>query len=140
MTAPTIAVTERGYAMLAGHAAKRGLDLRFARINPDGSPIDDLGDVQAVFFNGLGVPVLRQLLRDHPGIRWVAAQNAGVDALMMPEIVERGVAVTRVRHVHDTYVGEFAMTCLLAMAKGLPDIVRANERQEWLEFQPARVA
>jgi phosphoglycerate dehydrogenase-like enzyme len=126
--------------MLAQHATNRGLDVRFARINPDGTAIDDLAAVQAVFFTGLSIPVLRQLLRDHPAIRWVAAQNAGIDALMVPEIVERGIAVTRVRHVHDTYVGEFAMTCLLALAKGLPEIVRANERHEWLEFQPARVS
>jgi len=140
MTAPAIAVTQRGYDMLAQHAAKRGLDLRFARINPDGTAIDDLADVQAVFFTGLTIPMLRQLLRDHPGIRWVAAQNAGIDALMVPEIVDRGITVTRVRHVHDTYVGEFAMACILTLAKGLPEIVRANERQEWLEFQPARVS
>ena len=53
--------------------------------------------------------------------------------------VERGITVTRVRHVHDTYVAEFSMALLLAAAKRLPDIVLAQQRKEWAHFQPPLV-
>lgn len=140
MTVPAIAVSERIVDTLVRHAQERRLDLPLVRIDSEGKPLADMSDVQAVFFNGLSLPQLRALLRDYPAIRWVAAQNAGVDALMVPEITERGVTVTRVRHVHDTYVAEFAVASFLTLAKGLPDIVRANERRQWLEFQPALIS
>lgn len=136
MAAPAIALSDGLAGRFADQAAQRGLALRFARVASDGQPLDDMSDVQAVFATGISQAGLRQLLRDYPAIRWVAAQNAGVDALMLPEIKERRIAVTRVRHVHDTYVSEFSVAAILTLGKGLPDIVRANERREWLEFQP----
>ncbi len=137
MSAPAIAISESVIDLIKGHAAKRGVDLPLVRIGKDGQPLDDMSQVQGVFFTGISLPQLRDLLRAHPAIRWVSAQNAGVDALMVPEITERDVTVTRVRHVHEHYVAEFAVAGITMFAKGLHDIVRATDRDEWLEFQPS---
>ncbi|HEX6513297.1 MAG TPA: hypothetical protein VF157_13420, partial [Chloroflexota bacterium] len=114
------------------HAASKTLPLDLVEVNEDGAA----PQLDAVLTSGLSPAQLRKLLQGQPSIRWVAAQNAGVDALLVPEILERGVKVTRVRHVHDSYVAEFCMALILLAAKGLRDVVLANERHEWLEFQP----
>jgi phosphoglycerate dehydrogenase-like enzyme len=139
MSVPAVAVSESVIDLIKEHAARRGVELPLVGIGRDGQPLDSMADVQGVFFNGISLPELRGLLRSYPAIRWVCAQNAGVDVLMVPEITEHDVTVTRVRHVHDTYVAEFAVAGILMFGKGLPDIVRATDQDHWLEFQPSRI-
>jgi D-2-hydroxyacid dehydrogenase (NADP+) len=139
MGTPVMAVSERMAGILGDRAAKRGVAVDFVTLSDDGAPPDTARPIDAVLSTGLSPARLSRLLRDHPSIRWVAAQNAGVDGILVPEIVERGITVTRVRHVHDTYVAEFAMALILAAAKRLPEIVRAQDHKEWVHFQPALV-
>jgi phosphoglycerate dehydrogenase-like enzyme len=135
MPTPLIAVSDEFHGMLQDHARKRGVAVNMARVG-----LDDVSGIEAVLASGIRTPDLRQLLREHPGVRWLAVQSAGVDNVMLPEVLERNIAVTRVRHVHDAYVSEFAMTQVLVASKRIAELVTAKERREWLGFQPPLVA
>jgi D-2-hydroxyacid dehydrogenase (NADP+) len=140
MSTPQIGVSTDFFDMLQGHAQARGVQLNLVRIGPDGKPADEVTDLQAVMSTGMKQSHLRELLREHPAIRWVAAQSAGVDGVLVREVLDRGLTVTRVRHVHDTYVSEFAMAQILAACKRIPELVLAQQRKEWLTIQPPLVA
>jgi phosphoglycerate dehydrogenase-like enzyme len=84
--------------------------------------------------------VLSRLLTEHPSIRWLSAPSAGIEPYLVPELNNRPIVMTRPRHIHDAPVSEFALMLILAAATRLPDLVRANDKGEWLRFQPPLVA
>jgi phosphoglycerate dehydrogenase-like enzyme len=131
-----LAVAENVAQRLRQKAAELGVPVQVVRVAEDGQLLDAADRVDAVLSTNIDSAQLRTVLRQHPSIRWVAAQSAGVDGVLVPEVRERGIAVTRVRHVHDTFVAEFAMALILAACKRLPDVVRAQQRKEWLRYQP----
>src|SRR5690242_3511349 len=137
---PVMAVAESQASIVRERAEARGVPVRLATVGADGSLNDGAGPLDAVLSTNIPGPILRQLLRDHDSIRWLAAQSAGVDGVIVPEVVGRDLTVTRVRHVHDVFVAEFSVALMLAACKGLRSIVLAQERQEWLTFQPPSLA
>ena len=135
-----MAVAESQASIVSERAEARGVPVRLATVGADGSLTDGAGPLDAVLSTNIPNPHLRQLLRDHSSIRWLAAQSAGVDGVIVPEVQGRDLIVTRVRHVHDVFVAEFSLALMLAACKGLRSIVQAQERQEWLTFQPPSLA
>ncbi|MFD8783744.1 2-hydroxyacid dehydrogenase [Kitasatospora sp. NPDC059599] len=78
------------------------------------------------------VPVLGRL----PALRVVQSLSAGVEDLL-PHVAPE-VTLCNARGVHDTSTAEHAVTLLLAVLRGIPDLVRAQEAQRWSAgFRPA---
>jgi phosphoglycerate dehydrogenase-like enzyme len=70
------------------------------------------------------------------GLRWLNTAYAGVNWLPLADLDRRGVALTCGRGLTATSVAEFAVMTMLAVAKGYPAVVRAQDRGEWLEHAP----
>ena len=122
--------------VVAERASARNVPVDLVRVAADGSLSKPDGQLDAMISTHISGPNMRKLLREQPSIRWVAVQSAGVDGVMVPEITNSAITVTRVRHVHDVFVAEFSMGLILFAAKRLREIVLANEQREWLTFQP----
>lgn len=137
---PVLAVAESVARPIRARAGELGVPVELVRVADGGQLLDQADRIDAVLSTNIGNQQLRSLLRQHPSIRWLAAQSAGVDSLLLPEVLESGMVVTRVRHVHDTFVAEFAMALILAACKRIPDVVRAQQRKEWLKYQPPSLA
>ena len=73
-----------------------------------------------------------------PRLRWVATTAAGVDFLPLSLLRERGVTLTNGAGLHTVPVAEFALACVLAAAKNLPELVRAHDRHQWVRA-PGRI-
>ena len=141
MPGPVYALSEEFAGAIAQSAAAAGVPVRLVRVGLDGTLLDVAGPLEAVQPGAhVSVPVLRRLLREQPSIRWVSVTSAGADAFLVPELTGREAVVTRIRHIHNVPVAEFAMALLLAAAKRLPDIVQAQDRREWLNLQLPQVA
>nr|WP_166176042.1 D-2-hydroxyacid dehydrogenase [Altererythrobacter segetis] len=69
-------------------------------------------------------------------LRWLNTAYAGVNWLPLADLERRGVALTCGRGLTATAVAEFAVMTMLAVAKGYPAVVRAQDRGEWLEHAP----
>ncbi|MET7685541.1 2-hydroxyacid dehydrogenase [Streptomyces sp. NPDC005423] len=81
-------------------------------------------------------------LRPLPGMRAVQVVqtlSAGVDHVQPGlKYLRPGVRLCNARGVHEASTGELALTLVLASLRGVPDFVRAQDRQEWLGgFRPA---
>ena len=64
-------------------------------------------------------------------LRWIHSPAAAVHQLMFPELVNSDVLLTNAREIHDPVVAEHVMALILAVAKGLPQAVRLQQKHLW---------
>lgn len=135
-----IAVCASLVERLQQRADGRGVRVRFVGVSPSGEIAGEPPrQVDAVLRAArLQGPAFERLLaRFQP--RWIHAASAGVDGVLSPALVERGIVVTRTRGLHGTPVAEFAMALILQAAKELPALMEARVARRWNEVQPRLV-
>jgi phosphoglycerate dehydrogenase-like enzyme len=72
------------------------------------------------------------------GLKWYNAMSSGVDWLPLARFREQGVLLTNGAGIHAQTVSEFAVMGMLTMAKGWREVVRAQDRHEWLAQPPGK--
>ena len=77
-----------------------------------------------------------QAIAGAQGLRWLNTNYAGVDWMPLGELERRGVQLTCGSGLTAIQVAEFAVMGMLAMAKDYREVVRAQDRQEWLAVPP----
>jgi phosphoglycerate dehydrogenase-like enzyme len=78
------------------------------------------------------------VLRAGTRLKWVQALGTGVDNLIDQPSLRRDVIVTNVHGIHGPPVSEAAIASMLALARGVPRAVRAQDARQWLRF-PAQL-
>lgn len=73
------------------------------------------------------------------GLKWLNSIYAGVDAMPLELLAEREVIFTNGAGVNAITIAEYVIMGMLAVAKGYRDVVRAQERREWLHDSPGKV-
>jgi phosphoglycerate dehydrogenase-like enzyme len=69
-----------------------------------------------------------------PRLAWVHSSGAGADEVIGPALIRRGIAVSSSRGAFDEPVAEHAVALLLALARGLPVLTRAQAERRWPDF------
>ncbi len=69
-------------------------------------------------------------------LEWLSSAYAGVDWMPLRELHRRGVRLTCGSGLAAGQVAEFAVMGMLAYARGYRDIVRAQDRKQWLAMPP----
>jgi len=72
-------------------------------------------------------------------LAWVQALSTGVDHLL-PLVRGRDIVLTSARGIHGAAVSELALLLMLALARGLPRMMRAQARHAWEGFDGALLA
>lgn len=72
-------------------------------------------------------------------MKWLNSVYAGVDGMPLELLAERGVQFTNGAGVNAITIAEYVIMGMLTVAKGYRDVVRAQERQEWLHDSPGKV-
>ncbi len=71
-------------------------------------------------------------------LKWMNSIYAGLDFLPHDLMIERGVVVTNGVGINAITIAEYIVMLMLAHAKGYRDVVRAQDRQEWLLDSPGK--
>jgi phosphoglycerate dehydrogenase-like enzyme len=71
-------------------------------------------------------------------MRWLNSMYAGVDGLPLGMLEQRGVVFTNGAGLNAVTIAEFVVMGMLTIAKGYREIVRAQERREWLTDAPGK--
>lgn len=71
-------------------------------------------------------------------LKWLNSIYAGLDFLPLDVLVERGVTVTNGAGINAITIAEYTVMGMLNIAKGYRDVVRAQERREWLTDSPGK--
>jgi D-2-hydroxyacid dehydrogenase (NADP+) len=64
-------------------------------------------------------------------LKWVHSFAAGVEGVLLPEVVARGIPITNASGVHGPNIAEHVMAMMLAFARGLPWLIRAQTWTAW---------
>ena len=79
-----------------------------------------------------------QVLQSATRLKWIQALGTGVDNLIDQAALRKDVIVTNVRGIHGAPVSEAALAGMLALARGLPRAIRAQDERQWRRF-PAQL-
>jgi phosphoglycerate dehydrogenase-like enzyme len=71
-------------------------------------------------------------------LKWLNSIYAGLDFLPLNLLRERGVVVTNGAGINAITIAEYVVMLMLAHAKGLPQVIRAADRHEWLLDSPGK--
>ncbi|MEE4451114.1 D-2-hydroxyacid dehydrogenase [Novosphingobium resinovorum] len=91
---------------------------------------------EVAWLDMIAQPVAREAVALMTGLRWYCAMSSGVDWLPLNLLRERGAVLTNGAGIHAQTVSEFAVMGMLTMAKGWREVVRAQDRHEWLTQPP----
>ena len=78
-------------------------------------------------------------LRKAPGIRWIHARSAGLDHVLVPEVVAHPALLTNGRGAFSPALAEFVLAALLFFAKDLRRLVAQQAAGAWEPFDMERL-
>ena len=111
-------------------------ELAFFHLPPDGSVPPGGAEAEVIFRCGMPKPALQKALADARGVRWVHSCTAGFEWMMVPEIDERGIVLTRSSATLALPIGEFVVGYIFLMTKRFPDLLRAQAERRWMSHEP----
>lgn len=139
---PTLLVStpfEREFgAELRTFAAGHGIALEFVLLPEDADArvgAEDTARIDAALFSGDIHPgwsrSFYSTLRKAAGLKWLHVFNAGVDAPIFTELMQRGVRLSTSSGTNAEAVANSALAGLLALSRGLPGWMQLQRERRW---------
>jgi phosphoglycerate dehydrogenase-like enzyme len=72
-------------------------------------------------------------------MKWLNSIYAGVDGMPLAQLKAQGCMVTNGAGINAITIAEYVVMGMLNVAKGYRDVVRAQERHDWLQDSPGKV-
>jgi len=82
---------------------------------------------------------MAEAVRRASRLKWLNSIYAGVDGMPLDLMAERGVLFTNGAGINAITIAEYVVMGMLTVAKGYRDVMRAQERHEWLIDSPGKV-
>jgi len=95
-----------------------------------------LTEVEGVFTEE---PLPDSLVEQMPKLRWLHVTRGGVNIYLTPMVQARPIQVTGSKGIHGAVFSEFALACILALAKKLPQCMDAQKQKQWQRLQPFEI-
>lgn len=70
-------------------------------------------------------------VKSAPALRWLQTGGAGVEGVLHPVLIERGILLTNASGVHAVNIAEHVMAMMLSFARGFPTLFRNQIKHEW---------
>jgi phosphoglycerate dehydrogenase-like enzyme len=72
-------------------------------------------------------------------LKWLNSVYTGVDALPLEQLKNQGTVITNGAGINAITIAEYVVMAMLTVAKGYREVVRAQDRNEWLFDSPGKV-
>lgn len=95
-------------------------------------------DAEIGWFDMYEHDAMAETLRAATKLKWLNSIYAGLDFLPMDVLIDRGITVTNGAGINAITIAEYVVMGMLNIAKGYRDVVRAQERCEWLLDSPGK--
>ncbi len=102
----------------------------------DQKPQNDSGWLEKVDGIFTEDPVPDELCRKLPNLKWLHVTRGGATAYLTREIMRRPIEVTSSKGIHGAAFSEFALACVFALAKKLPQCWQSQRKSQWRRFTP----
>ena len=81
---------------------------------------------------------MAEVVRAATSLKWLNSIYAGLDFLPLSLLEERGTVVTNGAGINAITIAEYVVMLMLAHTKGYREVVRAQDRREWLTDSPGK--
>lgn len=113
-----------------------GWDCELRREPDDTIDVQWLREVDGVFTED---PLPDALVQQMTNLKWLHVTRGGVNTYLTPTVKARPIQVTGSKGVHGTVYAEFALACIFALAKKLPECWAAQGQKRWTKPAPIEV-
>jgi phosphoglycerate dehydrogenase-like enzyme len=79
------------------------------------------------------------LVQQMPNLQWLHVTRGGVNTYLTPAVKVRPIQVTGSKGIHGAVFSEFALACILALVKKLPECVEAQKQKKWQKLVPVEI-
>jgi phosphoglycerate dehydrogenase-like enzyme len=104
---------------------------RIVGVSLEGLADGDLSDVEVLLRGPLPAQVFDRLLARCPKLVWVHSATAGVERVLTPTALARGLAITNARGVFSRPIAEYVMLMMLAVSRRLPHLLELQRERTW---------
>jgi phosphoglycerate dehydrogenase-like enzyme len=105
---------------------------RIVQMAEDGSVPTDARDARVLYRAAMPKPALSRAVGQCPDLEWVHTSTAGWEWVLVPEVLERDLQVTRTATALAAPIAEFVLTTTLALLKRLPELLAAQRDARWI--------
>lgn len=104
-------------------------------------PDDAIGTEQLQRIEGVFTEEVlpESLVQQMPRLKWLHVTRGGVNAYLTPSVKARPIQVTGSKGIHGTVFSEFALACILMLAKQLPNCIAAQREKRWQNLAPIEI-
>ena len=95
-------------------------------------------DAEIGWFDMYSKDDMAQVFQRAIRLKWLNSVYAGVEAFPLDLLAARGVALTNGAGINAVPIAEYVLMLMLAQCKGYREVVRAQERREWLRESPGK--
>lgn len=113
-----------------------GLDVRWFMTKEEA--LKAVPEAEIGWFDMYEQDAMAETLRAATSLKWLNSIYAGLDFLPMDVLIERGITVTNGAGINALTIAEYVVMGMLNIAKGYREVVRAQERREWLLDSPGK--
>ena len=113
-----------------------GLDVRWFMTHDEA--LAAVADAEIGWFDMNDQQAMAETLRAAKKLKWLNSIYAGLDFLPMDVLIERGITVTNGAGINAITIAEYVVMGMLNIAKGYREVVRAQDRHEWLIDSPGK--
>jgi len=101
-------------------------------VNAEGHADESLEDVEVLLRGwSLGGDPLDRLVGRASKMRWIHSVSVGVESVLTPCVLLRGLTVTNGRGVFDRPIAEYVLTMMLAICRRLPGLIELQRERTW---------
>ncbi len=113
-----------------------GLDVRWFMTKEEA--LEAVPGAEIGWFDMYEQDAMAETLRAAKSLKWLNSVYAGLDFLPMDVLIERDITVTNGAGINALTIAEYVVMGMLNIAKGYRDVVRAQERKEWIQDSPGK--
>ncbi len=114
----------------------QGLDVRWFLTHEEA--LEAVNGAEIGWFDSNSKEDMVKSLMAATDLKWLNSIYAGLDFLPMDVLAERGITVTNGAGINAITIAEYVVMGMLNIAKGYRDVVRAQDRHEWLLDSPGK--
>lgn len=105
-------------------------NLTVVHFDDHGIPDGDVSDATMLLRWWTPIGVFRKTLAAAPNLRWIHTPSAGVEHLLIPEVLDRDIVLTNSAGAHAIPIAEFVLMFMLTHIKRAFDL-KAMKPEEW---------
>ena len=104
---------------------------RIVTVSLEGLADGDLSDVEVLLRGPMPQGIFDRLLSRCPRLMWVHSATAGVERVLTPAALERGIAITNARGVFSDPIAEYVLMMILTISRRLPQLMDLQRERTW---------